>query len=87
MMAGRLMCFFALEMLNVGAYHEILDDPRAPGTRNKQKIIDQISWLKQIGITETIVPLPPRHRGQRSLSRPAALGSGRDHAGSDGLTR
>ena len=51
--------FFALEMLNVGAHHEILDDPRAPGTVSKQKIIDQIGWLKELGITETIVPLPP----------------------------
>lgn len=51
--------FFALEMLNVGAHHEILDDPRAPGTQDKQKIIDQIGWLKELGITETIVPLPP----------------------------
>lgn len=51
--------FFALEMLNVGAHHEILDDPRAPGTRSTQLIIDQIGWLKELGITETIVPLPP----------------------------
>ena len=57
---GRpLNFFFALEMLNVGAHHEILDDPRAPGTQVKQKIIDQIGWLKDLGITETIVPLPP----------------------------
>jgi probable F420-dependent oxidoreductase len=57
---GRpLNIFFALEMLNVGAHHEILDDPRAPGTRSKQQIIDQIGWLKGLGITETIVPLPP----------------------------
>lgn len=51
--------FFALEMLNVGAHHEILDDPRAPGTRDTQKIIDQIGWLKELGVTETIVPMPP----------------------------
>lgn len=57
---GRpISVFFALEMLNVGAHHEILDDPRAPGSRNVQKILDQIGWLKQLGITETIVPLPP----------------------------
>ena len=57
---GRpLEFFFALEMLNVGAHHEILDDPRAPGTSDAQKIIDQIGWLKELGITETIVPLPP----------------------------
>lgn len=51
--------FFALEMLNVGAHHEIMDDPRAPGTRDAQKIIDQIGWLKELGVNETIVPLPP----------------------------
>ncbi len=51
--------FFALEMLNVGAHHEVLDDPRAPGSRSVQQIIDQIGWLKDLGITETIVPLPP----------------------------
>ncbi len=57
---GRsLSVFFALEMLNVGAHHEILDDPRAPGSRSAQQIVDQIGWLKELGITETIVPLPP----------------------------
>jgi probable F420-dependent oxidoreductase len=57
---GRpLDVFFALEMLNVGAHHEVLDDPRAPGNWSVQQILDQIGWLKQLGITETIVPLPP----------------------------
>lgn len=57
---GRpLSVFFALEMLNVGAHHEILDDPRAPGSRSAQQIVDQIGWLAGLGITETIVPLPP----------------------------
>jgi hypothetical protein len=57
---GRpISVFFALEMLNVGAHHEILDDPRAPGSRSVQQIIDQIGWLKDLGITETIVPMPP----------------------------
>lgn len=61
---GRpISVFFALEMLNVGAHHEVLDDPRAPGTRDAQKIIDQIGWLKDLGINETIVPLPPRISG------------------------
>jgi len=58
--------FFALEMLNVGAHHEILDDPRAPGTADKQKIIDQIGWLKELGVTETIVPLPPGLTGEQA---------------------
>ncbi len=59
----KIEIFFALEMLNVGAHHEILDDPRAPGTHSAQKIIDQIGWLKDLGITETIVPLPPNISG------------------------
>ncbi len=64
---GRpLSFFFALEMLNVGAHHEILDDPRAPGTQDKQKILDQIGWLKELGITETIVPLPPGITGEQA---------------------
>lgn len=62
----RLDFFFALEMLNVGAHHEILDDPRAPGTQDKQKILDQIGWLTQLGITETIVPLPPGISGEQA---------------------
>jgi probable F420-dependent oxidoreductase len=57
---GRhLDVFFALEMLNVGAQHEVLDDPRAPGNWDSQKIIDQCGWLNELGVTETIVPLPP----------------------------
>ncbi len=57
---GRhLDVFFALEMLNIGARHEVLDDPRAPGNWNSQKIIDQCGCLKELGVTETIVPLPP----------------------------
>jgi probable F420-dependent oxidoreductase len=50
--------FFALEMLNIGAQHEVLDDPRAPGGWDVQKIVDQCGWLAGLGVTETIVPLP-----------------------------
>lgn len=56
---GRpLDVFFALEMLNVGARHEVLDDPRAPGGWEVQKIVDQCGWLAGLGVTETVVPLP-----------------------------
>lgn len=50
--------FFTLEMLNVGAHHEVLDDPRAPGNWDAEKILDQIGWLAKLGVTDTIVPLP-----------------------------
>ena len=52
--------FFALEMLNVGSHHEVLDDPRAPGSWDVGKIMDQIGWLRELGVNETIVPQPPR---------------------------
>jgi probable F420-dependent oxidoreductase len=53
-----LEVFFALEMLNVGARPEVIDDPRAPGGWDVQKIVDQCGWLAGLGVTETIVPLP-----------------------------
>jgi probable F420-dependent oxidoreductase len=56
--ARPLEIFFALEMLNVGARHEVIDDPRAPGGWDVQKIVDQCGWLAGLGVTETIVPLP-----------------------------
>ena len=51
--------FFALEMLNVGAHHEIKGDDRSKGAWDANKIIDQCHWLKELGVTETIVPIPP----------------------------
>lgn len=51
--------FFALEMLNVGAHHEIKGDERAKGAWDANKIIDQCHWLRELGVTETIVPIPP----------------------------
>lgn len=51
--------FFALEMLNVGAEHEIKGDDRAKGAWDAAKIIDQCGWLAELGVTETIVPRPP----------------------------
>lgn len=51
--------FFALEMLNVGAHHEIKGDERSKGDWDANKIIEQCQWLKTLGVTETIVPIPP----------------------------
>lgn len=50
--------FFALEMLNVGAHHEIKGDDRAKGEWDAAKIIDQCGWLAGLGVTEVIVPVP-----------------------------
>lgn len=50
--------FFALEMLNVGAHHEVKGDERSKGAWDANKIIDQCHWLNELGVTETIVPIP-----------------------------
>jgi probable F420-dependent oxidoreductase len=50
--------FYALAMLNIGEDHAVVDDERAFGSRNKQKLIDQISGLKAVGVTETNPPVP-----------------------------
>lgn len=51
--------FFALEMLNVGAHHEIKGDERSKGDWDVNKIVEQCQWLKTLGVTETIIPVPP----------------------------
>jgi probable F420-dependent oxidoreductase len=61
--------FFALEMLNVGAQHEIKNDPRAPGGWDVNKIVEQCEWLKELGVTETIVPQPPLDGPEAYLDR------------------
>lgn len=57
---GRpLEVYYSLEMLNIGAHHEVLNDPKATGGRDAQKIIDQLGWLAELGVTQSSVPLPP----------------------------
>lgn len=57
---GRpLDVFYSLEMLGIGAHHEVLDDPMAGGSRDAAKIIDQLGWLGTLGVTHSSVPLPP----------------------------
>lgn len=50
--------FFALEMLNVGAHHEIKGDDRSKGDWDANRIIELCQWLKTLGVTETIIPVP-----------------------------
>lgn len=56
---GRpLDLFYPIEMLVIGAHHEIKEDPRAAGNWNPQLILDLVGWLKERGVNETIIPLP-----------------------------
>jgi hypothetical protein len=50
--------FFALEMLNVGAHHEVKGDDRSKGDWDANRIIELCQWLKTLGVSETIIPVP-----------------------------
>lgn len=57
---GRpLTLFFSVEQLGVGAQHEVIDDDRAAGVWDAQKVIDQCKWLEELGVNETTLPVPP----------------------------
>jgi probable F420-dependent oxidoreductase len=67
---GRpLEMMFAMSMLNVGDAHAVTGDPRAQGLWDAQKIIDQCHWLKGLGVTEVVVPLPPLQDFEAYLDR------------------
>lgn len=67
---GRpLDLFFALEMLNIGAHHEVMNDDRAVSDWNVQKIVDQCGWLAELGVTETSVALPKLRDYEEYLDR------------------
>jgi len=52
--------FYALEMLNIGSAHQRrADDPRGRSGWDAGLIIEQCQWLAELGVTETILPLPP----------------------------
>lgn len=57
---GRpLSVFFSLEQLGVGAQHEIIEDDRARGVWDAEKVLEQCQWLESLGVTETTLPVPP----------------------------
>jgi probable F420-dependent oxidoreductase len=57
---GRpLEVMFAMLMLNFGEAHAVTGDPRAKGSWDAQKIIDQCHWLKNLGVTEVVISQPP----------------------------
>lgn len=50
--------FYPIEMLLIGAHHEIKQDDRAAGNWDPQQMLDLVGWLADRGVTETIIPLP-----------------------------
>jgi probable F420-dependent oxidoreductase len=52
---------YSLNMLKIGESHAVRNAPQAAGVTDVNKLIDQIGYLKSLGVTETDVPRPP-HR-------------------------
>jgi probable F420-dependent oxidoreductase len=51
--------FYSMAALNIGAGHEVVDDPDAVGSRNPQEAIDQCGRLAELGVTDTWINPPP----------------------------
>lgn len=51
---------FSLSTLKIGDEHVVIDDPRAEvsETKNAQVLIDNLAWLKELGVTVTNAPIP-----------------------------
>ena len=43
----------------IGEGHEVQDAPDARAGQSKQKIVDRLSWYRELGVTMTSVPTPP----------------------------
>jgi probable F420-dependent oxidoreductase len=52
---------YSMSMLRLGPEHQAREAPQSAGHTDKQKVIDQIGFMQNIGVTETDVPRP-RHR-------------------------
>lgn len=50
---------YSLAHLRLGHGHVIRDDPMGAGLRDVQQLVDQIGYLKSLGVTQTRLPPPP----------------------------
>ncbi len=56
---GRLEdVFYGFSTSRVGEGHAVIDDPKARPGQTRQEIIDRLSWLKQLGVTWSGIPIP-----------------------------
>ena len=42
----------------VGEGHKVINDPKSRPGMSAQEIIASLSWLKQLGVTSSAVPIP-----------------------------
>lgn len=52
---------YSIATLNIGEGHVVLDDPKAQTHKNVQEVVDTCGWLKELGVTSTMIP-PPKLR-------------------------
>jgi probable F420-dependent oxidoreductase len=50
--------YYGFATSRVGEGHAVQDDPRARPGMTKQEIIDRLSWLRELGVTWSSVPIP-----------------------------
>lgn len=58
--SGRpIEIFFPIEFMKIGEGHLPRASERTVGSWNAQETVDLCGWLSRLGVTETIIPLPP----------------------------
>jgi probable F420-dependent oxidoreductase len=55
---GPFEVSYGLGTSRVGEGHKVNHDPKARAGMSAQEIIDRLSWLKQLGVTSSSVPIP-----------------------------
>ncbi len=55
---GDFEVSYGLATSRVGEGHVVIDDPKARPGMSAQEIVDRLSWLKQLGVTMSSVPIP-----------------------------
>ncbi len=55
---GPFEVMFSLSTMTIGEGHVVLNNPKAKVGQNAQEIVDQLGWLKGLGVTITNAPIP-----------------------------
>lgn len=56
---GPFEVMYGMSTSRVGEGHVVIDDPKAMPGLSAQEIIDRLGWFKELGVTQSSVPIPP----------------------------